>query len=65
MEAAQGVALELPLKIAVLEDGSGSVWLAFRKMAVLAEEYGLADHPLIPRMEALMEALAREAGSVY
>lgn len=65
MQKDQSISLELPLKISVWEDESGSTWLAFRRVADLAGEYGLADHPVAGKMEMLLEELVKRAGSVY
>lgn len=65
MQEDQSISLELPLKISVWEDEDGSTWLAFVHIKSMAAGYGLQDHPAIGKMEALMEALVREAGNVY
>ena len=65
MQEDQSISLELPLKISVWEDEDGSTWLAFVHIKSMAAGYGLQDHPVIGKMEALMEALVREAGNVY
>lgn len=65
MQADQSIALELPLRIAVWEDEAGSTWIAFPRLARMAEPYGLADRPEIEKMEELMKTLVRKAGSIY
>lgn len=62
MQADQSISLDLPLRIAVWENEAGSTWLAFPKTAKMAEAYGLENHPVIPKMEALMESLVQAAG---
>lgn len=65
MQADQSISLELPLRISVWEDEAGSTWLAFPRIAAMAADYGLSQHPAVSKMERLMEELVRTAGSVY
>ena len=65
MQADQSIALELPLRIAIWQDGAGSTWLGFPRMERLAADYGLQDHPVIPKLQRLLEELVRRAGGVY
>lgn len=61
MQANQRIAHELPLRITVWEDEAGRTQIAFPNMEALAAQYGLDDLPAIPKMQALLEALAKEA----
>lgn len=65
MQIDQSVSLELPLRISVWQDEAGSTWLAFPRLKRLAADYGLTGHPVIAKMEGLMEALVRGAGNLY
>ena len=65
MQADQSISLELPLRVSIWEDGDGSTWLAFPRLGRLAADYGLGAHPVVPKMEALLEELVRRAGNVY
>ena len=65
MQEDQSISLELPLRISVWEDEAGSTWLAFPRIAKTADEYGLAHHPVIPKMQALMESLVQKAANIY
>ena len=65
MQADQSISLELPLKISVWEDEAGSTWLAFPRIATMASDYGLAQHPAVSKMEQLMEELVQTAGNAY
>lgn len=65
MQADQSISLELPLRISVWEDEAGSTWLAFPRLKYMAEAYGLEKHPVIAKMEVLMENLVRQAGNIY
>lgn len=47
------------------EDGAGSTWLAFPRIAPMAAEYGLADHPVAGKLQGLLEELVRKAGNIY
>jgi uncharacterized protein (DUF302 family) len=60
MLAAPSIAIDLPLKILVWEDGQGRVWLSYNSPEYLAERHGLpAD--LIKNL-AVVETLAAKAG---
>ncbi|WP_455654416.1 serine hydrolase [Phascolarctobacterium sp.] len=65
MQADPSISLELPLRISIWEDQTGSTWLAFPKMKPLAAEYGLENHPVIAKMQSLLEQLVSSAGSIY
>lgn len=65
MQVNQSFALLLPLRIAIWEDESGSTWLAFQRLTQVAADYGLAEHPVIPKMQRLLEDLVRKAGNLY
>ena len=65
MQADQSISLELPLRISVWEDESGSTWLAAPRMKRTAAEYGLENHPAVAGMQRLVETLIREAANVY
>ena len=60
MLAAPSVAIDLPLKILVWEDGQGKVWLSYNSPEYLKERHGLpAD--LLPNI-AVVGTLAAKAG---
>ncbi len=65
MQANQSISLELPLRIAVWEDETGSTWLAFPRFINTAEMYDLGGHPTAAKMQPLLEDLVRKAGSIY
>src|SRR6266852_4203718 len=60
MLAAPSVALDLPLKILIREDGQGRVWVSYNSPAYLQERHGLPQG-LLPNIAAV-EALAAKAG---
>ena len=65
MLAEQSIALQLPLKIAVWEDEAGSTWLAFEKTSKMANPYSLSEHPIIIKMQKLLEEIVHVGASVY
>ncbi|HYA95868.1 MAG TPA: DUF302 domain-containing protein [Terriglobales bacterium] len=56
MVAAPSIAIDLPLKILIWEDGEGKVWVSFNSPAYLQERHGLP-RELLPAL-AVVEALA-------
>src|SRR5277367_4246930 len=60
MLAAPSVAIDLPLKILVWEDGDGKVWVSYNSPEYLKERHGLRPD-LLPNI-AVVEALAAKAG---
>jgi len=60
MLAAPSVAIDLPLKILVWEDGEGRVWLSYNSPAYLMHRHGVPQ-ALLPNI-AVAETLARGAG---
>jgi uncharacterized protein (DUF302 family) len=60
MLAAPSVAIDLPLKILVWEDGQGKVWLSYNSPEYLKERHGLASDLL--QNIAVVETLATKAG---
>jgi len=61
MLAAPSVAIDLPLKILVWEDGQGRVWLSYNSPAYLQDRHGVPD-ALLPNI-AMVETLARVAAT--
>jgi uncharacterized protein (DUF302 family) len=60
MLAAPRIALDLPLKILIWEDGKGKVWLSYNSPEYLRERYGLPKD-LVQNI-AVVETLAVKAG---
>jgi uncharacterized protein (DUF302 family) len=56
MLAAPSIAIDLPLKILIWEDGEGKVWTSYNAPAYLQERHGLP-RDLLPAI-AVVEALA-------
>jgi uncharacterized protein (DUF302 family) len=59
MLASPSVALDLPLKILVAEDGAGKVWISYNAPAYLQARHNLPPD-LLPNI-AVIEALAAKA----
>jgi uncharacterized protein (DUF302 family) len=60
MLAAPSVAIDLPLKILVWEDGQGKVWVSYNSPEYLEERHGFPPN-LLPNI-AVVETLAAKAG---
>lgn len=65
MQDNPSISIELPLKIAVWEDKSGSVWATFPQMGAMAAEYGLEAEPVVRNMQHLLEKIVVQSVSVY
>jgi uncharacterized protein (DUF302 family) len=59
MLAAPSIAIDLPLKILIWEDGQGKVWLSYNSPAYLTERHGVPQE-LLPNI-AVVETLAAKA----
>ena len=60
MLSAPSIAIDLPLKILVWEDGEGKVWISYNDPEYLATRHDLP-HDLLPNI-AIVETLAVKAG---
>src|SRR5882724_7068315 len=60
MLAAPSIAIDLPLKILIWEDGQGKVWVTYNSAAYLQKRHGLPAEllPNISVIEALAKAVA-------
>lgn len=52
------IALDLPLKIAVVEDKNQKVQLVFTNMVTLAEKYAIKDRAIVEKMQEMLENIA-------
>ena len=59
MLAAPSVAIDLPLKLLVREDGAGQVWISYNSPEYLLTRHGLAEE--FAKNLAVMETISREA----
>ncbi|QQS54665.1 MAG: DUF302 domain-containing protein [Candidatus Competibacteraceae bacterium] len=60
MECAQTVGIDLPLKALVWEDASGQVWLGYNDPAFLATRHGVAQCPVVAKLQKALAGFARE-----
>lgn len=65
MQENQGIARELPLKITLLEDDKGRVWVSFSNVKEMAKKYGLENHPIVGKMQILMQNLVKNSSSIF
>ncbi len=49
--------LDLPLRIAIVQDDLGDVWVAYNTMHVLKEKYQLSNTDILAKVDALLESL--------
>ena len=49
------VSLDLPLKIAVVQDDSGNVWVIYNSTKILTERYDFSDSAIIERVDTLLD----------
>lgn len=59
MLAAPGVAIDLPLKLLVREDGAGAVWVSYWSTQALLQRHGLAES--FGQNISVIESIARQA----
>ena len=51
------LALELPLRIAVVEDDVGDVWVIYNRMSILKARYALQDSDIFTKVDNLLDAV--------
>lgn len=49
------LSLDLPLKIAVVQDDSGNVWVIYNSTKILTERYDFSDSAIIERVDTLLD----------
>ena len=59
MIASPGIAIDLPLKALVWEDGNGQVWISYNRPQYLAARHGLP--PQLAQNIAVVETMAATA----
>jgi beta-galactosidase len=55
------LAFELPLKIAVMQDREGVVWVRYSQVTPLKARYDLRDAEIVERIDVLLHSLTEEA----
>jgi uncharacterized protein (DUF302 family) len=64
MQSRQTIGLDLPLRVLVWEDGTGKVWLSYRRVADLARSHHVTDRDeTVKALDEGLAALARAATS--
>jgi uncharacterized protein (DUF302 family) len=49
------VSLDLPLKIAVVQDDSGNVWVIYNNTKLLTERYDFSDSAIMEKVDTLLD----------
>lgn len=65
MQEDQTIAIELPLKFLIFEDEEGSVFIEFKLLESLLDDYNITDYKKIKNMDNLLKTITRKAASVY
>jgi uncharacterized protein (DUF302 family) len=62
MQSVQTVGIDLPLKVLVWEDASGTTWLSYNEPSWIAQRHGVANaEPVVSKMSAALSAMSRKA----
>lgn len=65
MQEDQTIAIELPLKFLIFEDEDGSVFIEFKFLESLMEDYYITDYKKIKNMNNLLKKITRKSASIY
>lgn len=57
MKKDPATALDLPMKVAVYKDDDGKVWISYRNIQDLADDYTLAGVPVLNKVEGALDKL--------
>ncbi len=57
MQCSQTVAIDLPLKALVWEDGSGQVWVGYNDPAYIAARHGVTQCPVVENIRMALSSL--------
>ena len=52
------LSLDLPLKMAVVKDNSGDVWVVYNRTNILRERYNLSDSEILEKIDKLLDNIA-------
>lgn len=63
MECAQTAGIDLPLKMLVWQDEAAQVWLGYNDPQYLARRHGVADCPVVPKLQQALQGIAAEVTS--
>jgi uncharacterized protein (DUF302 family) len=62
MESVQTVGIDLPLKVLVWEDASGTTWLSYNEPSWIAQRHRIQNaEPVMNKMTAALRAMSRKA----
>ena len=62
MQSIQTVGIDLPLKVLVWEDASGTTWLSYSEPGWIAQRHGVANaEPVVSKMSVALSAMSRKA----
>jgi len=57
MKKDPATALDLPMKVAVYKDNDGKVWISYRNIQDLSNDYALAGVPVLNKVEGALDKL--------
>ena len=62
MESVQTVGIDLPLKVLVWEDASGTIWLSYNEPSWIAQRHRIQNaEPVMNKMTAALRAMSKKA----
>ena len=62
MQSIQTVGIDLPLKVLVWEDASGTTWLSFNEPSWIVQRHGVTNaEPIVSKMTTALSAMSRKA----
>ncbi len=59
MACAQTAGIDLPLKMLVWRDEASKVWLGYNDPQFLAQRHGIADCPVVPKLQQALQDIAQ------
>jgi uncharacterized protein (DUF302 family) len=51
------LSLDLPLKIAVMKDDSGTIWVVYNSPEIFRERYDFSDSEILERIDAILDKI--------
>ena len=62
MQSIHTVGIDLPLKVLVWEDASGTTWLSFNEPSWIVQRHGVTNaEPIVSKMTTALSAMSRKA----
>lgn len=65
MQEDQSISIELPLRISMWEDESGSTWIGFQRVSKMISEYNITNLEVPKKIEALLQEIAHKVSDIY